>query len=678
MQSSVEYLGHLINADGLHPTSTKVEAIVNAQEPRNVSELRSFLGMVQYYARFLPNLSTQLKPLHDLLQASVPWNWSSECQDAFKQAKEALGSADVLTHYDIQKPIRLACDASPYGVGAVLSHVFEDGSERPIAYASRSLDKAERNYSQIEKEALGIIFGVKKFHSYVYGRKFTLVTDHKPLVAIFGPKKGIPTLAAARLQRWAIILSAHTYDIEFRGTREHANADALSRLPLPTGPDKERRAEESLYNICFMDDLPVGAEEIGRATSKDPTLNRAYEYTANGWPNQCDDPDLKPYFVRRSELSIDQDCLLWGRRVVIPRKLRSRLLAELHDAHLGICRMKALARSHIWWPLMDAEIEQLAKNCTTCASYKNIPAKAPLHSWKWPTRCLERVHIDYAEKNGQHYLVMIDAHSKWPEVIPMGTSTTTSKTIMIMRNWFAAYGLPETIVSDNGPQFTSHEFADFLAKNGVRHVRVSPYHPASNGAAERMVQELKRFLAGVQGDTAELLQHKMANWLFRIRNTPHTLTQCTPAELFLRRQPRTRLTLVKPSLSKRVEHKQEKIESRSEHNKLRDFLPGDSVMVRNFRSSQKWQPGVIMQRLGTLSYMVKVHDQFRHVHVDHIVTGPQRTENFERDNGAKDTVIDIPNEAAREFPQAQPAARAVANQRRNPPRRCGPPNKLNL
>ena len=143
-------------------------------------------------------------------------------------------SSSVLAHYDPSRPLRLAADASAYGIGAVISHVMPDGEEHPVAFASRSLQNSERNYAQLEKEALALVFGIKKFHQYLYGRKFTLVTDHKPLLAILGPKKEIPSLTAARLQRWAILLSAYNYTLEFKPTALHGNADGLSRLPLPS------------------------------------------------------------------------------------------------------------------------------------------------------------------------------------------------------------------------------------------------------------------------------------------------------------------------------------------------------------------------------------------------------------------------------------------------------------
>ena len=234
LSSQVEYLGHIIDLKGLHSSNRKLEAILKAPIPRNVQQLRSLLGLVNYYRKFVPNLASVLHPLNQLLRQDVRWNWTPACNKSLSIVKKKLVDSTLLVHYDSQLPLRLASDASAYGIGAVISHVFSNGTEQPIAFASRTLTPAEKNYPQIEKEALSLVFGVQKFHQYLYARKYVLVTDHKPLCAILGPKKGIPTLAAARLQRWAILLSAYTYDIEYRPTKLHGNADALSRLPLPT------------------------------------------------------------------------------------------------------------------------------------------------------------------------------------------------------------------------------------------------------------------------------------------------------------------------------------------------------------------------------------------------------------------------------------------------------------
>ena len=177
---------------------------------------------MNYYSKFILNLATIIHPLNELLQTDRKWRWSEECVEAFDLVKKQLTSSQLLTHYDLSLLLHLAADASAYGVGAVISHTLPDGTERPIAFASRTLTLTEKNYAQLEKEALSLVFGVKKFHQYLYGRKFTLVTDHKPLTTILGPKAGIPSLAVARLQRWAILLSAYDYVIQYKSTNDTA------------------------------------------------------------------------------------------------------------------------------------------------------------------------------------------------------------------------------------------------------------------------------------------------------------------------------------------------------------------------------------------------------------------------------------------------------------------------
>ena len=264
------------------------------------------------------------------------------------EAKGLLTSANVLVHYDATLPMKLATDASPYGLGAVISQVLPNGVEKPVAFASRSLSSSEQNYSQIDKEALGLIYGVRKFHTYLYGRKFTLVTDHKPLTSILGPKKGVSAVAAARLQRWALLLSAYTYELEFGATALHSNADALSRLPLP-GKPREAVSETKLYYLQQLDCLPVTSQEIRKATERDPILTKVHSYLLRGWPAQLD-AILRVYHSKRAELSVEAGCVMWGGRVIIPKALTRKVLEELHHEHMGVAKMKSLARSYVWWP----------------------------------------------------------------------------------------------------------------------------------------------------------------------------------------------------------------------------------------------------------------------------------------------------------------------------------------
>ena len=271
MLKEVEFLGHTISAKGLQPTTQKIRAIVEAPRPTNVSQLKSFLGMLNYYGKFLPNLSTHLAPLYSLLQKQSHWSWGKQQDSAFKQAKSMLTSPCLLTHYDPAKPLILACDASPYGVGAVLSHKLGQ-DEHPIAFASRSLAPAEKNYAQIDKEALAIVFGVKHFHQYLYGRSFTIKSDHKPLQYLLGEKKGIPTMASARVQRWALTLSAYNYNVQYVPGQDHANADVLSQLPLPVQPNEVPIPEELVFLMENLEISPIAVKQIKTWTNHDPIL----------------------------------------------------------------------------------------------------------------------------------------------------------------------------------------------------------------------------------------------------------------------------------------------------------------------------------------------------------------------------------------------------------------------
>lgn len=605
LQSSIEYLGHIICEEGIKPVPSKVEAILKAPTPENVQQLRSFLGLINYYGKFTHNLASLLHPLNSLLQTHSKWLWTAECEESFQKAKDQIASAKVLTHYDPTLPITLAADASAYGVGAVISHISPDGVERPIAFASRSLTTSERNYAQLEKEALSLIFGVKKFHRYLYGRKFTLVTDHKPLTTILGSKKGIPSLAAARLQRWAILLSAYTYDIRYKSTMEHANADGLSRLPLPSTPSSDADQGPNTFNIGQVQALPVTAQNIEKATRRDPILSQVYRHVQNGWPQQVSE-DLQIYKDRSTELSTQGGCLMWGLRVIVPTSLQSSVLKSLHRNHPGITRMKATSRSYFWWKGLDKDIETVAKTCTSCQVNQSNPAQAPLHPWVWPDQPWKCIHVDFAGPFlGHMFMVVVDAHSKWPEVFTM-TSTLSEKTIEVLRSLFSRYGLPEQIVTDNGPQFTSAEFSDFTKGNGIKHIRSAPYHPASNGQVERFVQTLKRSLKASQQDNKSL-QHLLSEFLFEYRATPHSTTKESPSQLFLKRSLRTRFHLMQPDLKRDVVMKQagHKVQH-DQHSRNKEFTPGSNVLVRVYRGPNKWISGIVLQKLGPVTYSVEI------------------------------------------------------------------------
>ncbi|CAC5422534.1 Uncharacterized protein K02A2.6 [Mytilus coruscus] len=456
MKSEVEYFAFIVNKDGIQPSPKKVEAMLKVPEPENVKELQSWLGLVNYYRKFIPDMSTVLQPLNELLTKKSKWNWNENCKKSFLKISKLLSSTKVLAHYDPNVNVELAVDASPYGLGCVISHKYENGEERPIAYASRTLTSAERNYSQIEREALAIIFGVTRFHQYLYGRKFTLITDNKPLSLLLGPKTGIPMLVASRIQRWAIQLSGYQYDVKCKSSSENANADGLSRLPLKEtlceSPFNIFWEEVEIRNVQALNELPVSANKIKRETEKDSTLVKVKHATLYGWPKYTDiSNELKPYFRVKDELSMEEGCLLRGIRVIIPERYRADVLNELHVNHPGIVRMKGLARMHVWWPNLDTDIEITVRNCTACQNTQSAPPAATANPWIWPSKPWQRVHIDFCGPFlNEMFLIVVDAHSKWIDVIRM-SSTTSEKTINALRCLFSSHGIPTEIVSDNGP-----------------------------------------------------------------------------------------------------------------------------------------------------------------------------------------------------------------------------------
>ena len=292
-----------------------------------------------------------------------------------------LSSDRALAHYDVNRPVKLFCDASVYGLGACLVHIMDDGSQKPIAYASRTLSKPERAYAQIEREGLALVFGVRRFHQYLYGRPFTLVTDHRPLCKIFGSKQGIPPMAAAWMQRWALILSAYQYIIEHINGTANNCADCMSRLPLSEqAPD----SAEKIHVVVQMDDMPITATQIAKESKRDKELSIVLKSIQHGhWPSDTA-VALSPFRKRYTELSVLDGCILWGSRIVIPSAFHQSLLQELHTTHLGMSRMKSLARSYVWWPGLDAQIEEVCRACIECCAANRNPPKAPAHPWMIP------------------------------------------------------------------------------------------------------------------------------------------------------------------------------------------------------------------------------------------------------------------------------------------------------
>lgn len=650
LMEEIKYLGHIINKEGKKPDKNRATAIKDMPEPKDLKSLQSFLGLVSYYQDFIPDLHILRAPLNELLKKEKRWFWSKECEKAFKQIIEKLSSDLFLVHFDPKIDIIVASDASSHGVGACILHKWKDGEVRPIAHASRSLLPAERNYSQIEKEALAIIFAVTKFHRYLHGRKFTLQTDHKPLVSIFGSKKGLPTYTANRLLRWGTILLNYDFNIQYLSTHKIGHADGLSRLiPKATEPLEDTviaslRAEEEIKeNLAdTIRELPVSLKDI-----KKEAQNDAYITEIKAKLVQKDKRSQKTF-------SLVDNILMYGERVVIPNTLHKRILKDFHTGHPGINRMKSLMRAYVYWKGMDNDVTTMVGRCKGCI----LASKSPniLHNpWPKTDKPWSRIHIDFAGPiNKWHYLVIVDSYSKWPEVFQM-KKPTSQKVIYKLHELFARFGVPDTIVSDNGTQFTSKDFADFCQNFQVEHVRIPPYHPRSNGLAERFVDTLKRALRKATGTpTRKALQLFLQ--VYRITPNKSAPTSLPPAEIMFSRKIRSAFDKLIPT---------NKVHIPTETVPKRKFHENEKVYFKNYKNnSSSWEPGVIQKRVGNMVYMVKGNKFTHKRHVNQIKK--RSTVESEVTSQVEDELYELYDTFDLQVPQAEQTIRRSGRKRKAP------------
>lgn len=591
MQNSVSYCGFVLTAAGIRKSESKVQAITKMPVPKNVSELKSFLGLVQFYGQFVQDLANTAAPLYSLLKKGAMFQWTEACQKSFQSIKRMLASEVVLMPFNPNLPLVLSTDASPVGVSAILAHRLPSGVEKPIAYYSQVLNETERRYTQLDREALAIKKGVSKFQQYLFGRRFICVTDSRPLLSIFSPSTKLPPLTATRLQHYAIFLQSFKYDIEYRSTLRNTNADALSRLPCKSEdlPGTENRLpdEVGMFFCRLREGAPINASVIERATNDDEELQQIIKALRTK-------TESKLAGVSSSEFTISGNSLFRGHRIVIPEKLRGEILSELHQGHFGVVKMKALARQFCWWPSIDKDIEGVARRCHICMLTANNPVRAAVHAWEPATGPWQRIHVDYAGPiNGSWYLVVVDAYSKWLEVCCV-KSCTSKVTATKLEELFARFGYPCQLVSDNATTFCSREFEFFLRERGIEHRRSAPFHPATNGQAERYVQTLKKGLLKVGSPENQPL--KFSAYLLRLRNQPSEATGQSPAELFLGRPLRDKLSQlteasVQPSVSNPDGVK---------------FSAGERVSVRIYNKQKKWVTGIVTRTLGKRHVVVRL------------------------------------------------------------------------
>ncbi|XP_011685490.1 PREDICTED: uncharacterized protein K02A2.6-like [Wasmannia auropunctata] len=403
----IKYLGAIINGSGISADPEATRAVAKLPKTSCVAEVQSFLGMINHYGKFIPHLHQIKKPLEDLTRKNQPWAWNSHHDAAFLRVKKILLSPLLLEHFDPSKTLVVAADACSTGIG------------------------------NLEKEAIALVTAIERFHKFLWGREFILQTDHKPLVALLQTEntKGLKPTTAARLKRWAIRLLRYDFKIEYVSTQDFGQADALSRLIEKFRQDNSEELQVAGIHavdneIQQIRDLSIDKfgkdfrHKLKTATGLDPDLKTVMKAIQdNKFPIACS-PIVEHYKKRADCLTIVDDTLLLGDRVVIPQSMQSSILSSLHKGHPGIRRMKQLACEYVYWPKLSEDIEHLVKRCDPCALTRKFPVKVPISPWPIPSRPLERLHLDFAGPiDGKYLLIFVDAYSKF---IDVGITSTIS------------------------------------------------------------------------------------------------------------------------------------------------------------------------------------------------------------------------------------------------------------
>ena len=390
----VQYLGHIFDREGVHPNPDKIKAILQAPAPKDLKQLQSFLGLCNFYSRFINNFSHVLSPLYHLLKKETKFHWGSEQSKSFHHVKDLFKTNKVLKMFNPNHDTLLETDSSGYGIGAVLMQRENSSAQwLPVQFCSRTLNDGERNYSNLEREALSVIFGLNKYRKFLLGKQFTIRNDQQPLRTLFAKFKKSPENCSARITNWALTLSQYNYVFEYSPGKNNVNSDCLSRLPLPE-TTHETTPYEMVFALNALEDFPITATDIKNHTDSDKDMTELKHYIKFGSPNKISNPILSPLTNKIGDMTIFQGCILYNNKVFVPSSLRNSVLNIIHDNHPGIVAMKAIARSLVWFPGIDAEIENLVKSCPECNSVRSKPAKVNLE-FPVPNRKWSRIHVDH-------------------------------------------------------------------------------------------------------------------------------------------------------------------------------------------------------------------------------------------------------------------------------------------
>lgn len=534
--TEIQFLGHIFSQNGMKLDNDKVNAIKNLKKPANKKELQRLLGMVNYLNKFIPNLSSITEPMRQLLSKNTEWMWMDSQRKSFETIKKVLSTAPVLKYYDVKQDVTLSVDASSFAIGACLLQ-----NSQPVAYATKAFTKAQQNYPQIVKEALAIRFACLKFHQYIYGKKIFIETDHKPLEIIF--KKPIHS-APLRLQRFMLDIIPYDPQIKYVKGSKLFIADTLSR-------DSQVNVEEDKEELDVQLVLAMSDEAKARfqqATLKEDELQELTKVIQRGWPHSIKDVDssIKKYFNFREELSIYEGLIFKSNKVLVPSSEKTRIIADLHAGHPGVNTALRRARHSLYWYGLTTDITNFIEKCSTCQRTQRKNVKEPLINTEIPTLPFQIVGSDLFSFKSNNYIVIADKYSGFFDIQKL-KSTNAYHIIKQLKHWFAIFGVPQTLITDNGTQYMSSEFRKFKNEWKFDHRTSSPKFPRSNGFAERYVQEAKKFLkrCSIDGSDVQLA-------FLHQRNTPKSENLPSPNERLMGRLTRTNLPITNEALKPKI------------------------------------------------------------------------------------------------------------------------------
>ena len=617
-QTEITYLGHKISKDGVKADPKKVDAINKLDTPTDKQGVQRILGVVGYLQKFAPHLSEMSAPLRELIKKDVNFRWDEHVHGvALKNIKQTLSEPPVLRFFDPKSEnVVIQCDASDFGLGACL---LQDN--QPVQYASRALTQTERNYAQIEKEMLAIVFGLERFERFVYGKHVEVESDHKPLEVIH--KKALLN-APKRIQRMLLRTQKFEYTVKYKKGTEMYIADTLSRGVKPSQTIGNQKREDIFLSECEQEIEKVNMaymvsvsgermEEIRENTKTDSDLMSLMGYIQNGWPSERKSLpiDIQMYFTFREELSVQNGVIFKGERVVVPTSMRSKIIGLIHVSHTGVQGCLRRAREAVYWPLMALDFEEAIGNCQTCQKFQRNQQKEPMISSEVPELPYQFVGTDLFEFEGKQYLVTVDYYSDFFELDYLHNQTA-KEVIHKLKAHFARHGIPETVTSDNGPCYDSHEFTEFAEDYGFEHVTSSPGYPQANGKAEAAVKSAKTLMKKAKESKTDPYLA-----LLELRNIPGEKVKSSPAQRLFGRRTRTKVPvskkLLKPKIVTDVEQQlidrkqsQAKYYNRGTH-ELIELKPGQQVMFKAPRSN-KWVKATVNNQVDIRSYQIRTED----------------------------------------------------------------------